>query len=112
MSEDRVKITSEMKATCIGEFKLIYQMHCPECDEDEPDPDCGICLGMFEYEQGLVIPWTEMKDIYEMMFNCSPQKERIEQLQAAIKQRKDDCYDAPGGISHADKRLFSVLEKN
>lgn len=36
---------------------------------------------------------------------------RIEQLEASIRQRKNDCYDAPGGISQADRRLFSVLEE-
>jgi hypothetical protein len=45
------------------------------------------------------------KDIHDA------QSHRIEQLEAAIMQRKHDCYDAPGGISQADKRLFSVLEE-
>lgn len=68
-----VKITAETghKYALIGEFSESLTLPCPECDEDEPDEDCEICLGIGEYEQPVPIEWDTIKRIHDRIVSVS-----------------------------------------
>ncbi len=56
-------ITNEMKAVCIGEFKMTIEVGCFSCMGD----GCDECDNTGESTQDFDIPWTTMKEIYKMM---------------------------------------------
>lgn len=60
-------VTANMKAACIGELKIQRELTCPECDVDDPDPDCEICHGERDYTESEPLDWNLMKEAYKMM---------------------------------------------
>lgn len=67
------KITAETghKYALIGEFSESFTLSCPECDEEEPDEHCEICLGVGEYEQPVPIEWDTIKHIHDRIVSVS-----------------------------------------
>lgn len=63
----RPLITADMKAKCIGELSIERELACPECDADDPGPECEICHGKIEYSQKELLDWSITKKAYKMM---------------------------------------------
>jgi hypothetical protein len=80
---ENAKVTSQMKADCMGEISLVIENGncCPQC-WNEQDDDCDICHGE-SGENGISnltiqVPWDTMKDIWKLM-NKSYAKELRQQ---------------------------------
>ena len=66
------KITTNMKAQCIGEFTFTITEPCPKCAchlDDHYDDIMCMCNNSEEaiYEREIVVPWDVCKDIYKKM---------------------------------------------
>lgn len=53
------------KAGMIGDFNESVEVMCSECEQDDPDPDCGECGGEFFYQQDVPVSWTTIKAIHK-----------------------------------------------
>jgi hypothetical protein len=61
-----MKITNEMKKSCIGEFTFTRENACVSCYL-ERDKNCEICNGEIEYIETITVPWDTCKQIYKKM---------------------------------------------
>ncbi len=52
------------KAGMIGDFKESVEVMCSDCNQDDPDPECGECGGEFFYQQDVPVSWTTIKAIH------------------------------------------------
>lgn len=71
-AEPVAKVTSEMKARCIGEFSFSIPDVCYECVAEGPDKDCYLCDGEIEIERSVEVPWDTCKEIYKRMAKYAP----------------------------------------
>jgi hypothetical protein len=55
----------KLKPILMGEFKVNYPIHCPECSalDRQDDENCPDCLGTNEVSLNINVPWTTIKDI-------------------------------------------------
>lgn len=69
------EITAESghKVGMIGEFHEEVLVRCPDCDMDQPDPDCEICDGIMEYTETVAVSWTTIKAIHRRIVELSEQ---------------------------------------
>ena len=70
--DKRPKITSHMKAVCIGEFSFTTEETCI-CNDGiaENGAECEFCRGEYEYLQERFVPWDTCKEIYKAMVTAA-----------------------------------------
>ncbi|TFH84949.1 hypothetical protein EQG41_19705 [Billgrantia azerbaijanica] len=71
------EITAETghKAGMVGDFHESVLVRCPDCDNDEPDPDCEICDGLIEYEESVTVSWTTIKAIHRRIVEIAEEEQ-------------------------------------
>lgn len=71
------KITTEMKAQCIGEFEFAIDVPCGECLVEGEDEDCEVCSGELTHQRSVEVPWDTCKEIYKRMAKFAPKAQGV-----------------------------------
>lgn len=66
------RVTSDMKAACIGEYRVTVTHSCSACAFHGSQDECEVCAGDIEFERNHDIPWDTVKRIYKDMLSAAP----------------------------------------